>query len=79
MADGPPSIEELIEKIDQPGKVALAGPEAPLIRELRHLCDVYGFGRVHQVMSWIESIWRYPKGDDPRVCAPGRRIRKKRR
>lgn len=44
-----------------PGSVGEAS-ESVLLRDLLDMCNTHGFGRISQVASQIEDIWRNPEG-----------------
>lgn len=56
-----PSLEELSVLNSWPLKTNGYNEEILLILELKKLCDIHGYGRVHQLMQGIHDIWRDPE------------------
>ena len=57
----PPTMDELRCLNGYPEGTVEYTQEDQLITQMRELCILHGFGRVEQLMSAIEEIWRDPE------------------
>ena len=56
-----PSLNELLCLNSWPEDTVGFHNENLLILEIKKLCDIHGYGRMHQLLEQIEDIWRNPE------------------
>jgi hypothetical protein len=56
-----PILDELLCLNSWPENTVGFHNENLLIKEIKKLCDIHGYGRMHQLLDNIHTIWREPE------------------